>query len=152
MYNILEDENDDDTDDDKVTTITLMDAGATGGATPSGGTLSANQTAITSQMAAATAQMAALSVVPPLAPNTRVYVPRNQFYAPPIQHVAVPMQQPFSATGAYPAGRRGQRGGCGCNQGGCQGGCSRTPFADAMGGTGAAQMMTEMMPRGGGIA
>jgi hypothetical protein len=62
------------------------------------------------------------------------------------------MQQPFSATGAYPAGRGGPPGGHGCNQGGCQGGCSRTPFADAMQGAGAAPMMTKMMPPGGGIA
>jgi hypothetical protein len=154
MYNVLEDKNDDDTDDNTVTTITQMDASTTGGTTPSGGTaisaevaaainqLSANQTAITSQMAAVTAQMAALSVVPPPAQNTCAYALRNQFYVPPIQQVAVPMQQPFSATGAYPAGREGQRGGRGCNQGGRQGGHSRTSFADAMQGTGAAPMMT----------
>ncbi len=164
MYNILEDGNDDDTDDDTVTTITQTDAGATGGATPSGGTansaavaaainqLSANQTAIMFQMAAATAQMAALSVVPPPVQNMRAYAPRNQFYVPPIQQVAVPMQQPFSATGAYPAGRGGQRGGRGRNQGGRQGGRSRTPFVDAMQGAGAAPMMTKTMPPGGGIA
>jgi hypothetical protein len=164
MYNVLKDGNDDDTDDDTVTTITQTDAGAKGGATPSGGTansaavaatinqLSANQTAIVSQMAAATAQMAALSVLPPPAQNTRAYAPHNQFYVPPNQQVAVPMQQPFSATGAYPAGRGGQRGGRGCNQGGCQGGHSHTPFAEAMRGAGAAPMMTKMMPRGGNIA
>jgi hypothetical protein len=136
MCKVLEDGDDDDTNDDTVTTITQTDAGTTGGTTPSGGTvnsagvaaainqLSANQTAIMSQMAAATAQMAALSVVPPPAQNTRAYAPRNQFYVPPIQQVSVPMQQPFSATGAYPAGRGGQHGGCGqrggrgCNQGG----------------------------------
>jgi hypothetical protein len=108
----------------------------TGGTTPSGdpdisaevaatiNQLLANQTAIMSQMAAATAQMAALAVVPPPAQNKRAYAPRKQFYVPPIQQVAVPMQQPFSATGAYPAGQGGQRGGRGCNQGGRQGGCS----------------------------
>jgi hypothetical protein len=96
--------------------------------------------------------MAALSVVPPPAQNTRAYAPRNQFYVPPIQQVAVPMQQPFSATGTYPTGWGGQHGGHGRNQGGCQGGRSRTPFADAMQGAGAAPMMTKMMPRGGGIA
>jgi hypothetical protein len=96
MYNVVEEGNDDDTNDNTVTTITQTDAGATGGATPSGGTaisakvaatinqLSANQTAITSQMVAVTAQMATLSVVPPPAQNTRAYVPRNQFYVPPI--------------------------------------------------------------------
>jgi hypothetical protein len=164
MYNVLEDRNDDDTDDNTVTTITQMDAGATGGTTPSRGTansavvtaainqLLANQTAIMSQMAAATAQMAALSVVPPPAQNTRAYAPRNQFYVPPIQQVAVPMQQPFSTTGAYPAGRGGQHGGRGRNQGGHRSGHSRTPFADAMQGTGATPMMTEMIPRAGGIA
>jgi hypothetical protein len=62
------------------------------------------------------------------------------------------MQQPFSTTGAYPTGQGGQREGRGCNQGGCQGGYSRTPFADAMQGAGATPMMTEMMPGGGGIA
>jgi hypothetical protein len=164
MYNVLEDANDDDTNDDTVTTIMQTDAGATGGATPSGGTansaafaatinqLSANQTAIMSQMSAATAQMAALSLVPPPAQNTRAYVPRNQFYVPPIQQVAVPMQQPFSDTGAYPAGQGGQRGDQGRNQGGRRGGPSRMPFADVMRGAGEAPMMTEMMPRGGGIA
>jgi hypothetical protein len=45
MYNVLEDGNDDDTNDNTVTTITQMDAGSTGGATPSGGT--ANSAAVT---------------------------------------------------------------------------------------------------------
>ncbi len=137
---------------------------ATGSTTPSGGTdifakfaaainqLSANQTAIMSQMAAATAQMAALAVVLPPAQNKHAYAPRKQFYVPPIQQVAVPMQQPFSAAGAYPAGRGGQHGGHGHNQGGCQGGRSRMPFADAMRGAGAALTMTTMIPYGGGIA
>ncbi len=136
MYNVLEDQDDDDDDDNTVTTITQMDAGTTGGATPSGGTsnsaavaaainqLSANQTAIMSQMAAATAQMAALSIILPPAQNTCAYAPRNQFYVLPIQQVVVLMQQPFSATGAYPAGHgdqhggRSQCGGRGRNQGG----------------------------------
>ncbi len=166
IYNVLEEGNDEDTKDNTVTTITQTAALTTamGGTTPSGGTaisakvaaainqLSANQTAIMSQMAAATAQMAALAVVPPLAQNARAYAPREQFYVPPIQQIAVPMKQPFSATGAYPAGQGGQRGGCGRNQGGCQGGRGRMPFADAMQGAGAALMMTKMMPRGGGIA
>ncbi len=164
MYNGLEDGNDDDTNDNTVTTIMQMDVSATGGTTPSGDTansaavaatinqLSANQTVIMSQMAAATAQMAALSIILPPAQNTRAYAPCNQFYVPPIQQVAVPMQQPFSATGAYPTGRGGQHGGRGRNQGGRQSGHSRTPFADAMQGTGAAPMMTKMIPRAGGIA
>jgi hypothetical protein len=137
---------------------------ATGGTTPSGGTaisaevaaainqLSANQTAIMSQMAAATAQMVALAFVPSLAQNACAYAPRKQFYVQPIQQIAVPMQQPFSAAGAYLAGRGGQHGGCGCNQGGRRGSRSCTPFVDAMQGTEAAPMMTKMMPRGGGIA
>jgi hypothetical protein len=104
------------------------------------------------QMAAATAQMAALSVVPPPAQNTCAYAPPKQFYVPPIQKVAIPMQQPFSAAGAYPAGRGGQRGGRGRNQGGRRGGRSRKPFADVMQGTGAAPTMTAMIPYGGGIA
>ncbi len=62
------------------------------------------------------------------------------------------MQQPFSAAGAYPAGRGGQRGGCGRKQGGRQGGHSRTPFVDAMQGTGAAPRMTALILYGGGIA
>jgi hypothetical protein len=62
------------------------------------------------------------------------------------------MQQPFSATGAYPVGRGGQRGGRGRNQGGRQGGRSRTPFADAMRGTGAAPTITAMILYGGGRA
>jgi hypothetical protein len=121
MYNILEDGNDDDTNDDMVTTITQTDAGATGGATPSGSTansavvtakinqLSANQTAIMSQMAAATAQMAALSVIPPPAQNTHAYAPRNQFYVPPIQQVAVPMQPRWTPRRLQPHAI------CGCN-------------------------------------
>ncbi len=154
MYNVLEDRNDDGTDDNMVTVITQMDAGATGGATPSGGTaisaevaaainqLSANQTTIMSQTAAVTAQMAALSVVPPPAQNMNAYALHSQFYVPPIQQVAVPMQQPFSATGAYPAGWEDQHEGHGCHQGGRRGGRSRTPFEDAMQGAGAAPMMT----------
>ncbi len=146
IYNVLEEGNDEDTDDDTVTTITQTAAltTATGGTTPSGGTaisakvaaainqLSEYQTAIMFQMAAATAQMAALAIVPPLAQNARAYAPRKQFYVLPIQQIAVPMQQPFSAAGAYLAGWGGQRGGRGHNQGGRQGGLSRTPFADAM--------------------
>jgi hypothetical protein len=157
---------DDDTNNNMVTTITQTAAltTATGGTTPSRGTaisakvaaainqLSANQTAIMSQMAAATAQMVALSTVPPPAQNMHAYDPRKQFYVPPIQQVAVPMQQPFSAAGAYPTGRGGQRKGCGCNQGGRRGGRSRTPIADAMQGAGAAPTMTAMIPYGGGIA
>ncbi len=121
IYNVMEEGIDDDTNNNTVTTITQTAAltTATGGTTPSGGTaisaeaaaainqLSANQTAVMSQMAAATAQMAALSVVPTLAQNTHAYAPREQFYVPPIQQVAVPMQQPFSAAGAYPAERGG---------------------------------------------
>jgi hypothetical protein len=122
IYNVMEEGIDNDTNDNTVTTITQIAALtiATDGTTPSGGTdisakvtaainqLSANQTTIMSQMAAATAQMAALCVVPPPAQNTHAYAPRKQFYVPPIQQVAiqqvaVPMQQPFSATGAYPA-------------------------------------------------
>jgi hypothetical protein len=166
IYNVLEEGNDEDTNNNTVTTITQTAAltTATGGTTPSGGTaisakvaatinqLSANQTAIMPQMAAAPAQMVALAIVPPLAQNARVYAPREQFYVPPIQQIAVPMQQPFSATGAYPAGQGGQRGGRGRNQGGHQGGYSRMPFADAMQGTGATSMMTKMMSHGGGIA
>jgi hypothetical protein len=165
IYNLLEEGNEEDTNNNTVTTITQTAAltTATGGTTPSRGTaisakvaatinqLLANQTAIMSQMAAVTAQMAALAVVPPLAQNTCAYAPREQFYVPPIQQVAVPMQQPFSAAGAYPAGRGGQRGGHGRNQGGRQGGRSCTPFADAMQGAGAAPMMTAMIPFGGGI-
>jgi hypothetical protein len=89
MYNVLEDGDDDDTNDNTVTTITQTDVGATGGATPSGGMaisakvaapinqLLANQTAIMTQMAAVTAQMAALSIVPPPAQNTCAYALRN---------------------------------------------------------------------------
>ncbi len=166
IYNVLEEENEENTNDNMVTTITQTAAltTATGGTTPSGGTaisaevaaainqLSTNQIAIMSQMAAATAQMAALAVVLPLAQNARAYAPHEQFYVPPIQQVAVPMQQPFSAAGAYPIGRGGQRGGRGCNQGGHQGGCSRTPFADARQDAGAAPMITAMNLYGGGIA
>ncbi len=166
IYNVLEEGNEEDTNNNMVTTImqTAALTTTTGGTTPSGGTaisaevaaainqLLANQTAIMSKMAAATAQMAALAVVPPLAQNARAYSPREQFYVPPIQQVAVTMQQPFSATGAYPAGQGGQRGGRGRNQGGCQGSHSRTPFADAMQGEGADPMMTAMIPYGGGIA
>jgi hypothetical protein len=103
-------------------------------------------------MAAATAQMAALAVVPPPAQNTRAYAPREHFYVLPIQRVAVPMQQPLLAAGTYPAGQGDQHGGCGCNQGGRRGSCSRTPFADAMQGAGAAPTMTAMILYGGGIA
>ncbi len=163
IYNVLEEE---DTDNNMVTTITQTAAltTTTGGTTPFGGTaisakvaaainqLLTNQTAIISQMAATTAQMAALAVVPPLAQNARAYAQRKQFYVPPIQQVTALLQQPFSTTGAYPAGQGGQHGGCGCNQGGRQGVCSCMPFVDAMRGAGATPMMTAMIPYGDSIA
>ncbi len=93
-----------------------------------------------------------MAVVPPPTQNMHAYALREQFYVLPIQQVAVPMQQPFSAAGAYPTGRGGQCGGRGRNQGGRRGGHSRTPFADAMRGAGAAPTMTAMIPYGGGIA
>ena len=113
--------------------------------------LAANQSAIMSQMAATNAQMAALSVVPPQAQHTQAFAPREQFHVPPIQQVAVPMQQPFSAVGAYPSGRGGQRAVRGCGRGRRRGGHSRTPFADAMRGAGTAQPIAAMVPYGGGI-
>jgi hypothetical protein len=96
IYNVMEEGIDNDTNNDTVTAITQTAAltTTTGGTTPSGGTaisakvatainqLSANQTAIMSQMAAATAQMAALSVVPPPAQNTHAYAPRKHMSHP----------------------------------------------------------------------
>jgi hypothetical protein len=165
IYNIMEAGLDNDTDDDTVTTVTQTAALTTtaGNATPLGITaisaevaaatnqLSANQLAIMSQMAATNAQMAALSVVPPQARHTQAFAPRKQFHVPPIQQVNVPMQQPFLAIGAYPRGRGGQRVGRGRGRGGRHGGCSHTPFADAMCGAGTAQPIAAMIPYGGGI-
>ncbi len=158
---------DDDTEDNTVTTVTQAAALTTtaGDATPLGITaisdevaaainqLAANQSAIMSQMAATNAQMAALSVVPPQAQHMRAFALREQFHVPPIQQVAVPMQQPFLAVGAYPSGGGGQRTGHdrGCGRGGRRGGCSHTPFADAMHGAGTAQPIAAMVPYGGGI-
>jgi hypothetical protein len=114
MYNILEDGNDDDTNDNMVTTIMQTDAGATGGETPSGGTaisakvaaainqLSANQTAIMSQMAAVTAQMAALSVVPPPAQNTRAYAPAISSMSRPFNKLLSQCSSHFQPRGLTP--------------------------------------------------
>jgi hypothetical protein len=165
IYNVMEAGLDDDTDNDTVMTVTQAAALTTtaGNATPLGITaisnevaaainqLAANRLAIMSQMAATNAQMAALSVVSPQAQHTRAFAPREQFHVPPIQQVAVPMQQPFSAIGAYPSGRGGQQAVHGHGHGGCRGGRSRTPFADAMHGAGTAQPIAAMVPYGGGI-
>ena len=105
--------------------------------------LSANQTTMM-------AQMAVMAMVPPTAPHTRAFVPRETFHVPPIPQVAVPMHQPFVAQGGYSMGPRGRRGGRGQGRG-RRGGQSRTPFADAMRGTGAvAPPMTNIVPYGGG--
>ncbi len=95
MYNVLED--DDDTNEDMVTTITQTEtATTTMGPTPTVGLavnaeitaafnqLLANQTAIMSQMAATSFAQAP-------AQHTCQYVPHNMFQVPPIQQVAIPM-------------------------------------------------------------
>ena len=94
--------------------------------------------------------MAAMTMAPPMVPQTRATVPREAFHVPPIPQVAVPMHQPFTAQAGFSTGRGGRRVGRGQGRGG-RGGRSRTPFADAMRGTGAVvPPMTNMVPYGGG--
>ena len=143
MYNVFAKENENESNDNSVTTITQTAALT---ATPSSmgtakGTavsaevatainqLSANQTAMM-------AQMVALTMAPPTAPHTRVFVPCETFHVPPIQQVVVPVHQPFTAQGSFNLGRRGRCVGRGQGQGG-RGSRNRTLFADAMRGTGA---------------
>jgi hypothetical protein len=138
MYNVFEGTGED-TDNDTGTTITPITnvaamtattAGTMGTAQPSMmstvnakiaaaiNQLSANQTAIMTQMAA-------LSFTPaPANPTTRYRAIAN---VPPIQQLAVPFQQQFPA-GDFSAGRGGGRGGRGRGRG--HGGRGRTPFAD----------------------
>jgi hypothetical protein len=99
IYNVMEAGIDNDTNNNTVTTIMQKAAltAATGNMTPSRGTaisakvaaaineLSANQTAIMSQMAAMSARMTAMSVVPPPAQHTHDFVPCKPLSVLPIQ-------------------------------------------------------------------
>jgi hypothetical protein len=157
MYHVFDEEHGNESDEDTVTTITQTAAimAAPGSTSMSQGTaisakvavainqLSANQTTMM-------AQMAAMTMAPPMVPQTRASVPPEAFHAPPIPQVAVPMHQPFAAQAGFSTGRGGCHVGRGQGRGG-HGGRSRTPFADAMQGTGAvAPPMTNMVPYGGG--
>ncbi len=63
------------------------------------------------------------------------------------------MQQPFTAQGVLNSGHGGCRVGCIQGRGGRGGGRSRTPFAEAIRGTGASEpTMTKMVLYRGGIA
>jgi hypothetical protein len=96
------------------------------------------------------AQMTVMMMAPPMVPQTWATVPREAFHVPPIPQVAVPMHQPYTAQAGYSTGRGGRHVGRGQGRGG-RGGQSRTPFADAMRGTGAVvPPMTNMVLYGGG--
>jgi hypothetical protein len=102
--------------------------------------LSANQTAIMTQMAA-------LSFTPAPANPTRGRTIAN---IPPIQQLAVPIQQQFP-NGGFGTNGGGRRPGRGRGRG--RGGRGRTPFADYMrmqGSTGAT-IPGHMVPYGGGV-
>jgi hypothetical protein len=99
--------------------------------------LSANQTAIMSQMAA-------MSFIPTNTHDTRKQ--QHMFQVPSIQQLAIPVQQSFQQA-AFNGGRRGGRG---CGRG--HGGRGRTPFADHMrmtGGSPAMQSSVFPLTRGG---
>jgi hypothetical protein len=88
--------------------------------------LSANQTAIMSQMAA-------MSFTPATTHDTRKQ--QHRFQVPPIQQLAIPVHQSFQQA-AFNGGRRGGRDrGCG------RGGRGRTPFANHMRMTGGSPVM-----------
>ena len=132
MYNVFEDIEDTVSDDDTVTTITPIThtaapAAASNVAATTFGTAATASTAasyINAEMAAAInqlsanqtaimTQMAALSFTPaPAYPATR----RTSFNVPPIQQLAVPIQQQFPV-GDYAAGRGGRRAGRGRGRG-----------------------------------
>ena len=156
MYNAFE-PLDEESDDDTVTTVTpLSNFAASATAPPSVGNFSTAQTgapSVNAEIAAAInqlsanqtaimSQMAALSFAPaPPNPATRYRAVLN---VPPIQQLAIPIQQQFQA-GDFNAGRGGRRGGGGGRgRGSGRGGRGRTPFADHMrrqGNAGAGQMV-----------
>ncbi len=98
MYNVFAKENENESDDNTVTTITQTAALT---ATPSS-TGTAKGTAVSAPVAAAInqlsnnqttmmAQMALLTMAPPMAPHTQAFVPCEIFHVPPIQQIVVPM-------------------------------------------------------------
>jgi hypothetical protein len=125
MYNVFGKENENESDNNTVTTITQTAALL---ATPSS-TGTAKGTAVSSEVAAAInqlsanqttmmAQMATLAMAPPMAPHTRAFVPCETFHVLPIQQVAVPMHQLFTARGGFNSGRGGHHVGRGQGRGG----------------------------------
>jgi hypothetical protein len=128
MYIVFAKENEKESDDDTVTTITQTAALTT---TPSS-TGTAKGTAVSAKVATAInqlpanqttmmAQMAAMMLAPNLALHTRTCVPRETFHVPPIQQVAVPMHQPFTAQGGFYLEYGGCCVGTGQGRGGCGG-------------------------------
>ncbi len=153
MYHVFDKEQGNESDKDTVTTITKT-AAAGSTSTTQGTAISAEVAAAINQLSAIQttmmAQMAAMTMAPPMVPHTRATLPREAFHVPPIPQVAVPMHQPFTAQVGFSTGRGGRRVGHGQGRGG-HGGQSRTPFADAMHGTGTvAPPMTNMVPYGWG--
>jgi hypothetical protein len=157
MYHVFDEEHGNESDKDTVMTITQTAAimAAPGSTSTSQGTaISAKVAAAINQLSAnqttMMAQMAAMTMAPLMVPQTRATVPRETFHVPPIPQVAVPMHQPFAAQVGFSTGCSGHRVGRGQGRG-RRGGQNRTPFADAMRGTGAvAPPMTNMVPYGGG--
>jgi hypothetical protein len=156
MYHRFNEEHGNESDKDTVMTITqtaAIMAAPDSTSTSQGTAISAIVAVAINQLLAnqttMMAQMAAMTMAPPMVPQTRAPVPREAFHVPPIPQVAVPMHQRFAAQAGFSTGRGSRRVGRGQGRGG-RGGRSRTPFADAMRGTGAAAPpMTNMVPYGG---
>ena len=153
IYNVLADGVNKETYYNTVTTITqtaVLTAASSGTGHMSSAGVSAKVAAVINQLLAnqmvPMAQMATLSfgTAPPPAQQNRAFVPN----VPSIEQVAVPVQH--SWTEVFNTGRGGRGGGHGQGRGGRTGGRpSRTPFADAMHGTGATPTMISMVPFGG---
>jgi hypothetical protein len=104
MYNVFTEENENESDDDIVTTITQtapLTAAPSSTSTLKGTAISAEVAAAINQLSAnqttMMAQMVGMTMASPTAPHTQVLVPRETFHVPPIPQVVVPMHQPFTA-------------------------------------------------------
>jgi hypothetical protein len=94
MYNVFAKENENDLDDNTVTTITqtvALTAAPSRTSTSQGIAISAEVAAAINQLSAnqttMMAQMAAMTMAPPTAPHTQAFVPQETFHVPPIPQV-----------------------------------------------------------------
>ena len=150
---------DEDTDDDTVNTIvsiptavphttTATTVAASSMGTAPGSTINAEVAAAISQLSAnqtaIMTQMAAMSFAPPHGHDPRKH--QQVFHVPPVQQLTIPVQNTFPQA-AFNGSRRGGRG-----RGRSRGGRGRTPFADHLrmtGGSPALQGSVFPIQRGG---